>query len=210
MKTTKKSFILYIDSLEILSELSDEEAGKLFKAIYDLQTLGTIPADKTTKLLLLSFKNQFARDNEKYDKQVERNKTNGRKGGRPKTQNNPVGLSGIQNNPHKADSDSDTDSDTDIDTEKDTITIIPAVSNTKKIKSEIPTLEDVKLYFAENGYGEKSAKKAFNYYNAANWKKKNGDDVDNWKQSVQQWFKDDDKVTVATKKLTPKEMEELF
>ena len=33
----KKSFKLFIDSLDVLDELSDEEAGKLFKAIREYE-----------------------------------------------------------------------------------------------------------------------------------------------------------------------------
>lgn len=57
----KKSFLLYYDQCEIFKELSDEEAGRLIKAIcFDDQIL-----DKQTKLLLHPFRISLQRDNEK-------------------------------------------------------------------------------------------------------------------------------------------------
>lgn len=112
----KKSFLIYIDSLDILDELSDEEAGRLFKAIKSAQKGEECELDPVTRIALSPFKSQFARDLEKYETICERNKNNGLKGGRPKTeanQKNPVGLTGGEANPKNLDSDSDSDSDSD-------------------------------------------------------------------------------------------------
>lgn len=58
-----------------------------------------------------------------------------------------------------------------------------------------PILENVKLYFIENGYSEQSAEKAFNYYNEGSWKDSKGNAVKNWKQKmISVWFKDENKV----------------
>lgn len=117
--TINKSFLLHKDSLSILNQLTEEEAGKLFKAIYDYQTNNILPQDRFIAIIFEPFLNQFKRDDLKYQNVVERNKINGAKGGRPKTQNNPLGYLETQINPtepKKADSDSDsvTDKDKDI------------------------------------------------------------------------------------------------
>ena len=107
MTTKKKSFILHHDSLGILEKLNDEQAGKLFKAISLYCSKGEIDCDMQTELLLFPFQSQFDRDNESYQKVVDRNKNNGLKGGRPKKQDEakkPTGLSGISEDPKKADS----------------------------------------------------------------------------------------------------------
>jgi len=58
-----------------------------------------------------------------------------------------------------------------------------------------PLLENVKLYFIENGYSEQSAEKAFNYYAINDWKDSNNNAVKNWKQKmISVWFKDENKV----------------
>lgn len=108
----RKSFIIHQDSLEILDKLSDEQAGKLFKAIKFYQETKQNPnLDFTLDLVFTPFLNQFLRDEQKWKNVVERNRINGSKGGRPR---NPVGYLGTQENPEepkKADSDTKSDSD---------------------------------------------------------------------------------------------------
>lgn len=72
----KKSFVLHLDSLDILDDLTDEQAGKLFKAMYNFQKEKEIKLDPQLKLLFLQFRNQFLRDNEKYSETCKRNKEN--------------------------------------------------------------------------------------------------------------------------------------
>ena len=116
----RKSFLIYIDSLPVLDDLTDEQAGKLFKAISSYHKGEDLELDSLTKIAFSPFKSQFIRDDEKYQKIVERNKNNGLKGGRPKTEENqgeakePSGLTGNPSKARKADSDSDSDSDSDI------------------------------------------------------------------------------------------------
>ncbi len=116
MSDKKKSFILHNDTLGILNKIDDEQAGKLFKAILLYNISGEISCDNQTELLLFPFQSQFDRDIESYNKIVERNKTNGSKGGRPKTQINPdkpSGLNGLNGKPKKADKDKDKGNDND-------------------------------------------------------------------------------------------------
>lgn len=62
-----------------------------------------------------------------------------------------------------------------------------------------PTLEEVKLYFKENGYKEETGEKAFKYYEIGDWKDSKGNKVRNWKQKMQSvWFKEENKTQVAT------------
>ncbi len=61
----KTGFILHLDSLAVLDELTNEQAGILFKAIRDYN-LGKEPElDFAMKIAFLPFKNQFVRDFEK-------------------------------------------------------------------------------------------------------------------------------------------------
>lgn len=121
MPNDRKSFVLYKDSLEILDDLTDEQAGKLFKAIRSYQTGEEIELDPITKIAFTPFRTHFVRDDEKYQKIVERNKNNGSKGGRPKNPEEPKkpsGLNGNPNEPKKADSDIVIGIDSDIATKE--------------------------------------------------------------------------------------------
>lgn len=59
-----------------------------------------------------------------------------------------------------------------------------------------PTIEDVKLYFKENGYSENSGSTAFYYYDSAKWVDSKGNKIKNWKQKmIGVWFKEENKNT---------------
>ena len=64
----RKSFLIHIDSLDILDDLTDEQAGQLFKAIRSHQTGETLELSPLVKIAFSPFKNQFNRDDEKYEK----------------------------------------------------------------------------------------------------------------------------------------------
>jgi len=76
------------------------------------------------------------------------------------------------------------------------------ISKVKESKVKVlqvinPTLEDVILYFNENGYSREAATKAFNYYSNLGWKNSKGNEVVNWKNTMlNNWFKDENKIKV--------------
>jgi hypothetical protein len=64
----KKSFLLHMDSLDILDEMTNEQAGIFIKSIFHFQKNGILPdLDVSLKFALQSFINQFKRDNEKWE-----------------------------------------------------------------------------------------------------------------------------------------------
>jgi len=63
-----------------------------------------------------------------------------------------------------------------------------------------PQIEDVKLFFEENGYA--NGEKAWNYYNDADWKDSTGKPVKNWKQKMRGvWFKDENRKQAPKEKV---------
>lgn len=73
-----------------------------------------IELDQITDIVFEPFRNQFDRDEEQYQKTVERNQRNGSQGGRPKTQSEnikPKKTHSVKVEPKKADSDSDSKND---------------------------------------------------------------------------------------------------
>lgn len=146
----KNSFILHHDTLSVIDELTDEQAGKIIKEIYQFSIYLNNPkeANKPNGLngLLNSvahpFKMQLTRDLEKYLKTCEKNSNNGKKGGRPKKEvevKKPIKAK-------KADSDKDSDSDKDNKKVKDKL-LSEYISFTKTIsESEIKIIEDFILY----------------------------------------------------------------
>ena len=82
----KKSFILYCDYLEHIELLSNEETGKLFKAVLQYAASGdTKETLDSAAMMAFSFiKSQMERDNADYIAKCEKLRANGAKGGRPK------------------------------------------------------------------------------------------------------------------------------
>lgn len=106
----KKSFILHLDSLDILDDLTNEEAGLLFKAIKMYQKGEIFELPKDIKMAFLPFKNQFIRDLESYENRCKVNASNGSKGGKRKVAN---ASNRKQNIANLADNDSDSKKDSD-------------------------------------------------------------------------------------------------
>ena len=120
----KKSFILFNDLKEPVNNLSDVDAGKLFKAIFEYQNGGmTQDLPASAEMAFLFIKQQLDRSTEWYESICERNRINGLKGGRPKNPEKPKEPSGLFGNPPKPkltlpDPDPDPHPDPDLDKEK--------------------------------------------------------------------------------------------
>lgn len=81
----KMSFLLYMDDLELLEELTMEERGQLLTAVY-CHTAGLeLPEmSSTARVAFIVIRKKLDRDAAKYAQQVAKNHANGSKGGRPK------------------------------------------------------------------------------------------------------------------------------
>jgi hypothetical protein len=78
-KDRKKSFILYKDVYSPVKSLSNEQLGRLFRAIFDYQIDGIEEVDEDIKMPFNFILNSFKADEEKYKEVCERNKRNAKK-----------------------------------------------------------------------------------------------------------------------------------
>ena len=53
---SKKSFILHLDSLDVIDELNDQQVAELFKAIIDYQKTGKTNLKGLMKVVFIPFK----------------------------------------------------------------------------------------------------------------------------------------------------------
>ena len=99
-----KDWSLTVHKLIAKGAMSKSEAGELLDAIFVYQLTGEIVENlpSIVEAVLVLLIDQFNRDEEKYRKKVERNRENGKKGGRPNEEKitqekpkNPVGYSGL-------------------------------------------------------------------------------------------------------------------
>ena len=88
----KDSFILYTEQKEIIEALTDEDAGALFKTLYQYVNGENPTITNNIKIAFIAIRQQLDRNAMKYESFKEKQRLNGLKGGRPKkdkTQNNP-------------------------------------------------------------------------------------------------------------------------
>jgi hypothetical protein len=96
----KQGFVLYRNYQDTVKELTDEQAGRLLKAILAHVNGSELPALGDAERIAFSFiKSQLAVDSKKYEQRCIANRENGKKGGRPKkekTENNPENPTGFE------------------------------------------------------------------------------------------------------------------
>lgn len=86
----RRAFLMYAEWHPLLTGMTDEQAGKLIKAIYAYQKGEEY--EITDALLLGVFqmiKAKFDADRKLYEEKCEKNRANGAKGGRPRKQEEP-------------------------------------------------------------------------------------------------------------------------
>ena len=101
----KRGFLLYTSIRGAVDKLSDEDAGALFKGVLSYVDDGTMPELSPIADVAFTFiKDDVDRANEAYDAICERNRANGKNGGRPRSQpltEKPKEPSGFSGNPEK-------------------------------------------------------------------------------------------------------------
>ncbi len=86
----KKSFVLYLDNEKQVNMLTDEQAGKLFKALFRFAKTGkeTDFDDLGMQMIFSFMADSIKRDSEKYEEICEKRRIAGKKGGAPKRNGN--------------------------------------------------------------------------------------------------------------------------
>lgn len=198
MAENKKSFVLYADYIETIEELTDEEAGKLIKHIYQyVNDMNPECKDKNVRLAFIPIKQQLKRDLANWENIKKLRSEAGKASAEAKK---------AKKEEEQKLTESTSVESVEIESTKSTVNVIEDVTvnvdvdEIKKSKPKTnffvpPFLLQVIEYFKENGYTESSAIKAFNYYETGNWTDSKGTKVKNWKQKMQSvWFKDEHKV----------------
>lgn len=113
----KNSFLIYYEYKDILEDLTNEEVGILFRALFDYEIKEVEP--QFIGLMKMAFrviKGNLDRDKNKYDKRCETSAQNGRLGGRPKKPTENLKKPNSKpKKPKKADNDNVTDTENDND-----------------------------------------------------------------------------------------------
>lgn len=94
----KDNFLLKKNQSKVFNELSNEDAGKLIKGILNYANTGDSQLDGYLKIIFLPIKDDIDKNEEKYKKRCEINRTNGSRGGAPKGNKNAKKTKTTENN----------------------------------------------------------------------------------------------------------------
>lgn len=77
----KESFILYTEQKAVLDKLTDEQAGKLIKAIYEYEATGNMPElDPILEIIMIPFKTVLDKNAQKWEEERQKRSEAGKKG----------------------------------------------------------------------------------------------------------------------------------
>jgi len=157
----RPSFLLYKSFYSPVKHLKDDELGLLFRALFDYQDgLEIKDLSPQVGMAFAFFKNQFDLDEQKYQTVLERNKSNGSKGGRPKKEEtqanleNPVGFYEPRKGEKEKETEKETEKEKEIKKEKEDKNILSESQFESFWESYIPVKTN--NGFVKKGLKEKS------------------------------------------------------
>lgn len=171
---------LYISYLESLVPFSDEEIGRLVRAMLTYAATGEAPQfDGNERFVWPTLKAQIDRDEVAYRERCEKNRVNGAKGGRPpKNQTVFTETKGFLEKPKKA---KEKEKEKEKKKEKESI-----MAGKPPIRQFIPpTVDEVRTYCTEKGYSI-DPEKFVDYYTSNGWKV-GKNPMKDWKAAVRNW-----------------------
>ena len=189
----RKSFVLYTESLNVLDFLTDEQSGKLFKAIRNYVKNGSLPEDQMIRIAFSNIKDYLDKDGKIYEQRCKRGRENGKFGGRPRkekeTDKTNIGLQKPKetqqtNIRYVSESESESESDSVSESVSD-VCIADKPQKKRASRFTPPTVEEVRAYCMERGNGI-DPERFCNFYASKGWmvgKNKMKD----WKASVRTW-----------------------
>jgi hypothetical protein len=171
MAKDKKSFVLYCDIIHTIEQLTDEQAGHLFKhVLYYVNDLNPDTDNVITKIAFEPIKQQLKRDLVRYEKIRERNSLSAR------MRWDANACERIPNDAKNADNDNDNDND---------INIVLEQKAKKPKRFTKPPVDDVRQYMAELNMNDMS-QRFVDYYESNGWKVGKNPMTD-WKAAVRTW-----------------------
>lgn len=185
----RKAFNFYRSYFELASELSDKDRLQFYDAIIKYQfSKEEIELTGIAKIAFISQKHSLISQVEGYENVGLRRSVNG-----------------VFSNPSEGASEGASEGGTEgasVQVQeqvqgKEQVQVQEQVQGKHKKIFMPPKILEVIEYFNEKGYSEQAAKKAFDYYDVADWHDSKGNKVKNWRQKMQSvWFKEENKMKI--------------
>ena len=98
-KSERPSFLMYKADYPSIKHLTDENLGKLTRAVFEYHNNRELKLEPEVQMALNFLKKQFKLDQRKWEKKVAAQRDNGKKGGRPKSS---VGVDSEEEKPNQS------------------------------------------------------------------------------------------------------------
>jgi len=179
----KDSFILYTEQKAVVDKLTDEQAGKLIKAIYEYEETGEIPElDSVLDLVFTPFKIALDKNDSKWEEIKQKRSEAGKIGAEKKKQKQAK-----EANANFAKQKKQKEAKQAVNVNDNVnVNVIKKKNNKKKITQ--PSLEEIENYIKEKQL-KVNAKDFYEYFTEGNWIDSKGNEVKNWKLKLLTWDK---------------------
>ena len=210
----KKGFLLLNNQIEIIEDLSDEQAGQLLKAFYDYNNGNEVKLKGLMKSVFKQFKIIFDENEQRYQEKCEKNKKNIENYWKKIKEQNTDEYERIQSNTNVCEkirmNTMATNINKNININTNTNTNINTNINTNKLNNNIninkserdqsftptasPTLAEIYNYACSLDINDKDyCEKFYNHYESIGWVNGTGREIKNWKLVFNNWLKKDNK-----------------
>lgn len=173
---------LYVSYLESLAPFSDEEIGRMVRAMLIYTATGGTPLfDGNERFIWPTIKAQIDRDEAAYQERCEKNRANGAKGGRPKNQSVITKTEWFSEKPKKA---KEKEKEKEKEKKKENDSDMADKPPTRHSFSP-PSVDDVREYCREKGYNV-DPERFVDYYTSNGWKV-GRNPMKDWKAALRSW-----------------------
>ena len=210
----KKGFLLLNNQIEIIEDLSDEQAGQLLKAFYDYNNGNEVKLKGLMKSVFKQFKIIFDENEQRYQEKCEKNKKNIENYWKKIKEQNTDEYERIQSNTNVCEkirmntmatninknininTNTNTNTNTNINTNKlnNNININKSERDQSFTPTASPTLAEIYNYACSLDINDKDyCEKFYNHYESIGWVNGTGREIKNWKLVFNNWLKKDNK-----------------
>ena len=202
MKKNAPGFILEKDQKIIIDELSNEEAGIIFKAIYEYEATKEEPLlDKTLKIVFKQFKVKLDFYDEKYNTTCETNRKNIQNywnkvndtNEYDRIRSNTMATNKIKEKKSKVNKIKENKNKKE-NINNNNININKSERDQSFTPTASPTLAEIYNYACSLDINDKDyCEKFYNHYESIGWVNGTGREIKNWKLVFNNWLKKDNK-----------------
>lgn len=180
----KKAFLLYADYFDYFQTLTDDELGRVIRAIFAYQRTGELPSfdDRALKLVFDLIRNQIDRDFDKWRASAEKRKAAAQKRWSAKNQNRAA---------EEAPEDNTAEDSEEVPTvetalkEQTEAQKEPEEKKTPSKRFQKPTVSEVAEYVMQNSF-DFAPQQFFDYYESKGWRVGNAPMKD-WRAAARLW-----------------------